>query len=402
MLVEPIKNDLNVSDTQISFLQGFAFALTYVLMSVPLGRMVDRFNRVSIMIGGVLVWSVTTIACGLSANYTQMLFARFGVGAGEAALTPAAWSVLADYFPPEKLSRPISVYLMGPYLGAGLAMIAGAEVLDWSKNSDSIVLPLLGQLAPWQATFVAVGLPGIFIALLLKTIREPKRRGRTGNQTSVPAWSEVWGYLMANKGMYTSLHLGVPFIVVMLYGLQAWTPTILLRVYEWDLADAGRTYGVIALLTGSCGVLTGPFLSGFLQRRGLKGAPLWVAMAGATSATLSLLALPFQPTGNAALVCIGLASFSVTLPLALITTVMQEVTPNNMRGVVNGLYVVTTNVLGLALGPTLVAVSTDFIFQNDLAVAKSLALVSLIVGPIAVFLLSRGIKPYIARSIATS
>ena len=172
LLVEPIRQDLGVSDTQISFLQGFAFALTYVLMSIPLGRMVDRFNRVGIMMGGVIVWSATTIACGLSKNYTQLLFARFGVGAGEAALTPAAWSVLADYFRPEHLARPVSVYLMGPYLGAGLAMIAGAEVLDWSRQVDEVSLPLVGIVAPWQATFIAVGLPGILIVGLLANHRE--------------------------------------------------------------------------------------------------------------------------------------------------------------------------------------------------------------------------------------
>ncbi len=395
LLVEPIRQDLQVSDTQISFLQGLAFALTYILMSVPIGRMVDRFNRVHIMIGGVLVWSATTIACGLSKNYTQLLFARFGVGAGEAALTPAAWSVLADYFRPARLSRPISVYLMGPYLGAGIAMIAGAEVLDWSRSVDQVVLPLIGVVAPWQATFIAVGLPGVLVVALLATIREPARKGRQATQSEVPPWSEVWRYLMANKRVYAALHLGVPFIVVMLYGLQGWTPTILLRVYEWDLADAGRTYGVVALVAGSSGVLTGPFVARFLARRGHLDAPLKVAVFGALMATLSLASLPFQPTGELALVSIGLASFSVTLPLALITTVMQEVTPNNMRGVVNGLYVVTTNVLGLALGPTLVAATTDYVFADPLAVAKSLALVSLVVGPIAIWLLNQGRAAYV-------
>ena len=213
LLVEPIRNDLAVTDTQISFLQGFAFALTYVLMSIPLGRMVDKFNRVGIMIGGVLVWSATTVACGLSRNYTQLLFARFGVGAGEAALTPAAWSVLSDYFPPERLARPISVYLMGPYLGAGLAMIAGAEVLDWSRTVDEVSLPLVGVVAPWQATFIAVGLPGILIVMLLACIREPTRKGR--QSTQVPPWSAVWQHMWANRGLYTALHIGVHCIVVM-------------------------------------------------------------------------------------------------------------------------------------------------------------------------------------------
>ncbi len=395
LLVEPIRLDLQVSDTQISFLQGLAFAVTYILMSVPLGRMVDKYNRVGIMIGGVLVWSATTIACGLSRSYSQLLFARFGVGAGEAALTPAAWSVLADYFRPTKLALPISVYLMGPYLGAGIAMIAGAEVLDWSREVQEVSLPIVGVVAPWQATFIAVGLPGVLIAGLLATIREPKRKGRQGALTDVPGWRAVLRYMWQRKKVYAALHLGVPFIVVMLYGLQGWTPTILLRVYGWDLADAGRIYGTLALVTGSAGVLSGPVLSRYLLGRGVLDAPLRVAVLGASMATLSLATLPFQSSGEMALVSIGCASFFVTLPLALITTVMQEVTPNDMRGVVNGMYVVTTNVLGLALGPTLVAASTDYIFQDTMAVAKSLALVAVFVGPIAVYLLNQGRQSYV-------
>jgi len=394
LLVEPIRQDLNVSDTQISFLQGFAFAITYVLASVPIGRMVDRLNRVRIMIWGVLAWSATTIACGLSRNYWQLLIARSGVGAGEATLSPAAWSVLADYFPPDRLSRPISVYLMGPYIGAGIAMIAGAEVLDFTREVSSIEVPLLGALAPWQLTFIAVGLPGILVAALIATIREPVRTGRKEVDLVVPSWGEVWAQVRSNKRVYIALHLGVPFIVVMLYGLQSWTPTIMVRVYEWDLADAGRAYGVIALVTGSAGVLSGPSLARLLQRRGRSDAPLLVAMLGAASATLFLAAIPLQTTAIGALICVGGASFSVTLPLALITSAMQLVTPNEMRGVINGAYVVTTNVIGLALGPTLVAACTDYVFADPLAVARSLGVVSLVVGPIAVGLLYSGVAAY--------
>ncbi len=367
-------------------------------MSVPVGRMVDRFNRVAIMIGGVLVWSATTISCGLSRTYAQILVSRLGVGAGEASLAPAAWSVLSDYFRPERLSRPISVYLMGPYLGAGIAMIAGAEVLDWTRDVDVIEVPLLGQLAPWQLTFIAVGLPGVLIAALVGTVREPVRHGRKDAALVAPPWRDVLGYLWRHKPIYVSLHLGVPCIVVMLYGLQAWTPTVLVRVYEWDLAQAGRVYGFIALFAGSAGVLSGPSVARALDRRGYRDYPLRLAVIAAGCATLSMVALPWQSDAEGALVCIALASFFVTLPLALMTSTMQFVTPNEMRGVVAGMYVVTTNVLGLGLGPTLVAASTDFVFADTTALAYSMALVSVVMGPMAMVLLSVGMKPYIARA----
>ncbi len=403
LLVEPIRADLGLSDTQISFLQGLAFVVPYVLMSVPVGRLVDRFNRLWVLIGGILAWSFTTFACGLSKNYGQLLVARMGVGVGEATVTPASWSLLADYFPPDKLARPVSVYLMGPYIGAGIAMIAGAEVLDWAKGVPSIDLPLLGEVATWQFTFMAVALPGLLIALLMMTLRNPPRQGvadKTAAVIEVP-WSEVITFLKNNARIYLAILLGVPFIVVVLYGLQGWTPTILMRVYGWDISEAGRIYGVVALICGSGGVLTGPLIGKVFERRGHRDYPLRVGCFATVGIVLCMATLPLQTTGTGALIAIGLSSFFVTLPLALMTFAVQTVTPSTMQGVLAGMYVVATNVIGLGFGPTLVAGATDYIFADPMRVADSLALVSAIVAPISGLLLASGMKAYRERITAT-
>ena len=394
LLVIPIQNDLLLSDTQISLLQGFAFVITYVLLSVPIGRLVDKFNRIKIMISGVVIWSITTFTCGLSRNFYELLFARMGVGAGEAALSPAAWSVLADYFRPERLSFPISIYLMGPYLGAGLAMILGAYVLDLTSGREAIYIPLIGSLAPWQITFIIVSLPGIIITGLLLTVREPKRKNIKSNSEKIPNWSEVISFMLLNKRIYTSLHIATPFLVIMLYGLQAWSPTILVRVYDWELSDAGRVYGLIALLFGSTGVICGPLLSKVLKNLSISSSGLKVCVLGVSLAGISISLLPFQNDSFYALICIAIASFCIPLPLALVTTIMQEVTPNPMRGVVNGMYVVSTNVIGLAIGPFLVAFGTDYIFNDPNLIAYSLSLVAVIVAPIGSILFCIGIKEY--------
>ena len=398
LLVEPIREDLGVSDTQISLLQGIAFVGTYVLMSVPIGRMVDRFHRVVILIGGVLAWSASTVGCGLSRTYAQLLFARMGVGAGEATLTPGSWSILADYFPPDRLARPMSVFLIGPYLGAGLALIAGAEVIAWTKTIDELSVPLLGVIAPWQFTFIALGLPGALIAALLATIREPKRIGSSGTQPEAVSWPEAWSLMIERRRVYAALLLGVPFIGVILYGLQAWVPTFLVRVYEWEIPQAGRVYGLIALIAGSSGVLSGPYAAAWLQARGHRDHPLRLAVISGGLVMVSMVSLPWQENPRGALVCIACASFFVTLPLALMTMALQTVTPTNMRGLVAGLYVVTTNVIGLAIGPTLVASFTDLVFQDPLAVGRSLTVVSLLVAPVAMILLATGMKPYADRA----
>ena len=394
LLVIPIQNDLLLSDTQISLLQGFAFVITYVLLSVPIGRLVDKFNRIKIMISGVVIWSITTFTCGLSRNFYELLFARMGVGAGEAALSPAAWSVLADYFRPERLSFPISIYLMGPYLGAGLAMILGAYVLDLTSGREAIYIPLIGSLAPWQITFIIVSLPGIIITGLLLTVKEPKRKNIKSNSEKIPNWSEVISFMLLNKRIYTSLHIATPFLVIMLYGLQAWSPTILVRVYDWELSNAGRVYGPIALFFGSTGVICGPLLSKVLKNLSISSSGLKVCVLGVSLAGISISLLPFQNDSFYALICIAIASFCIPLPLALVTTIMQEVTPNPMRGVVNGMYVVSTNVIGLAIGPFLVAFGTDYIFNDPNLIAYSLSLVAVIVAPIGSILFCIGIKEY--------
>ncbi|MBT4493412.1 MAG: MFS transporter, partial [Gammaproteobacteria bacterium] len=395
LLVEPIRSDLGISDTQVSFLQGSAFVGAYVLMSIPIGRLVDRYNRVVVLIGGVLVWSFSTLGCGLAKTYMQLVLARVGVGAGEASVTPSAWSLLADLFPPERLARPMSVLLMGPYLGAGLALILGAEVIEWTQDQGQLSMPFIGQLEAWQFTFIAVGLPGLLVAAVLTSIREPKRiqlhvDAGTGHMT----WSEVWQRILNNRGVYIALLLGAPFLVVMLYGLQAWVPTFLVRVFEWDLPRSGRTYGVIALLTGSAGVLTGPYVGAWMNRRGYRDYPLRLGAIAAGLTMISMVGIALAPTATIALVFISLASFSVTLPLTLFSFALQTATPANMRGIIAGLYVVTVNVMGLALGPTLVALATDFLFEDVNAVGYSLALVSVVMAPIAIILLISGMKPY--------
>jgi len=392
LLVEPIKQDLSLSDTSISFLQGLAFVIPYVAMSVPVGRLVDKFNRIAVLVGGVLVWSVTTFACGMATSYAQLLVARMGVGTGEAAVTPAAWSMLADYFPPDKLARPVSVFLMGPYLGGGLALIGGAYVLDWAAAVGSVSLPWIGQVATWQLTFMVVAMPGIIIVALLTTLRDPARRQVSDAAVVDPAWRDVFVFLRSEARIYLAVLVGVPFVIVILYGLQGWVPTILVRVYQWELADAGRIYGTLALVAGSAGVFCGPFLGHWLQRRGYEDYPLRVGVIGAVGIMLSIVSLPWQTTGTAALVCIGLASFFVTLPLALMTLVLQIVTPNDMRGVVAGFFVVIANVLGLGLGPTLVAATTDYILADPNRVHVSLTAVCMIVAPIALALMMSGMR----------
>ena len=395
LLVVPIQNDLNITDTQISALQGLAFVITYVGLCVPIGRIIDKTHRVSVMIIGLLIWSAATIACGFSKNYISMFIARMGIGAGESTVHPGSISILGDYFDSDKIASPMSIYLLGPYLGAGIAMIFGAQVLDWTSQMDSnFILPLVGEVAPWQLTFIAVGLPGILVACLFLTIREPKRRIQEIESQEAPSFKKIAEYIKNNWQVYGAIIIGNSCLIILLYGLQSWVPTMLLRVYEWDLIQSGRVYGLIAMLAGSAGVLSGPFVLKLMSKNNIDAPHFKLAIFGISMASLSLVLLPFQANVNIALIFVTLASFFVTLPLAGTSSAMVIVSPNRIRGVITGIYVVVTSVFGLVLGPFLVASSTDFIFQDPNAVAKSLALVSVLIGPVGIFFMLKGVDAF--------
>ncbi len=176
LLVGPLKRDLHISDTRIGLLQGFSFALFYTLAGLPLGRVADTRNRRNLITVGIIAWSVLTAACSAARNYWALFFTRMGVGVGEATLSPAAFSLIADYFPPGRLGVALSVYSMGIYIGSGLALIVGGTVVEGLAHRPELTLPILGTVASWRATFLVVGLPGFLIALLARTIREPQRR----------------------------------------------------------------------------------------------------------------------------------------------------------------------------------------------------------------------------------
>lgn len=393
LLVGPIQEDLGLSDTQVSLLQGFAFVSTYVLLSIPIGRLVDTHRRMSILAGGIAFWSLATAACGMAKSFGGLFIARAGVGLGEATLTPASWSLLADYFPPKRRVLPFSIFLTGPYLGAGIALILGGLLMEALSAHDNLHLPLLGPIAAWQATFMVVAVPGLILSVIIFFLREPPRKDlATATPTAAPL-REIVSWVSQHGRIYTALMLGIPCVTLVLYGLQAWIPTYLLRVQGMSLVEAGTQYGSIALIAGSLGVLSGPVLGNILWRRGHYDFQLRVAMVSLVFIAPTLTFLAFAPTPTIALLCIALVSFLVPLPLALVATCIQSVTPNRMRGVLVGSHVVTVNVIGLALGPTLVAFSTDYIFEDRQAVGYSLALVGTLACIVGLILIGRALRP---------
>ena len=347
-----MKRDLQISDTRIGLLQGVSFALFYTLAGLPLGKLADVHSRRRIITAGVVAWSIMTVVCSTARSFWSLFFARMGVGVGEAALSPAAFSLIADAFPPRQLGLALSVYSMGIYLGSGLAMIVGGSVVQGLSHRPEIALPLLGPIASWRATFLVVGLPGLLVALLTLTIREPQRRARS----------------------FAGISLGMVFQAVSGYAFLAWGPTFFERTYAWTVGQAGRTLGILTLTFGCLGMYVGGWLCDHWQRRGIAEAPLRVGVlsAAGTAVAFPLALLVGRATWTTVLLAVAI--FVLAFPIGSSYAALQLIFPNQLRGQVSALFLFTLSLGGLSLGPLVPGLLTDYLFRNDKMTASSLAL----------------------------
>ena len=393
-LVVPIKEDMGLTDFEISFIQGWGFVLAYIIFSIPFGRIVDKVNRVRVLIGGIIIWSVATAACGFSKNSWQLVLSRSGVGAGEAALTPASWSIISDLFPVEKRSFPMSIYLMGPYIGQGLSLLFGAQILRIYNEPVTLFESIIVQ--PWQIIFLIIAVPGVILGLLMFALKDPVRKEVlvSEKEESKDSIKEVFAYVIKNIGAYMPLLIGSAFIVVLLYGVQSWVPTFLHRIHGWEHTRIGDQYGLVALFAGSLGVVSGPMAEKYLTKLNFSAATIIVCIITAVALTIIGPITFLSLSSDIVLIGIFITSFFITLPLALFATSLQNITPNQYRGVVTGLYVFTVNITGYGLGPMVVAFFTDKVFKSEMAIDLSMAAMFLICGPISFFIFYLGRKPF--------
>ena len=392
LLVGPIRRDLMISDTQMSLLMGLSFALFYTVCGIPLGRLADTRSRRGLIAFGILFWSAATAACGLARLYWHFLICRIGVGVGEAALSPAAYSLIADSFPAERRATAISVYSMGVYLGSGFAFLFGGLVIKLASAQGDVLLPLLGKVRPWQLIFLALGAAGLLFSLLLLAIKEPARQG-TGAGITVPL-SEVGRYIRANKRTVLCHNFGFAGLAFASYGSAAWIPTFFIRTYGWDAGQVGVVYGGIVATFGCLGIVFGGKLADWMLRRGRSDAHMRVGLYAAIGAVLFVLAFPLMESAHWAAILLTPAVFFLSMPFGVAPAAIQEIMPNSMRGQASAVYLFVITLIGLGIGPTAVAIITDYVFNEDMSLRYSLMIVTSIAVMSSVVLLSMGLKPY--------
>lgn len=372
LLVDPIKADLGISDVQFGMLHGLAFAVTFSLFGLAAGALADRFSRRVIIFVSVSVWSIATAGCGLARDFWYLLLARVGVGAGEAGLNPCATSMITDLFPPTRLTTALAVYSIGASVGSGCAYLFGGMLVDLVSGSGAIIAPVLGEIAPWQAVFLIIGIPGIFLSLLSFTMPEPARRGVREKVHAGPAMDSIFsGYpvllrFIRSRGRFFFYHYaGFGLASIGFVGGSAWYPAHMGRSFGWSGSQIGLGLGAAMIIGGIVGKALCGYVVDILFRRGYKDAQFrWYAGCLILATPVGLLAA----TSTSPWVFLGGLTVFLTLlsPVtALYVASLNLVTPNELRGAGVAFYSATIGLFALSLGPVLIAVFSDYLYGGN-------------------------------------
>ena len=350
ILLEPIRLELDLSDTQLGLLGGLAFAFFYTFLGVFIAALADRWSRTKILAISMVVWSGMTALCGLAGGFGALLAARIGVGAGEAGASPPSHSLISDYFPLEKRATALSIYALGIPFGSMIGNFVGG----WGADE-------LG----WRNTFVLVGLPGIAVAMLVWfTLREPPRgmseRKPVAADTPAPAVFTVLSFLWQRRsfrhlGIAAGLHAFVG------YGAGTWNPPFLLRIHEMSSTEVGAWLALISGI-GAIGTFGGGYLSDRIYAR--TGDHRWYMWVPAF-ATMGMV--PFQFVaylyGGIDTVIFSLAIVAILggMYLGPSFAMTQALVGLRMRAVASAILLFLLNLIGMGLGPTLVGVASDML-----------------------------------------
>lgn len=384
LLVQPIRADLGLSDSQIGLLAGLAFAFFYSVMALPLGWMVDRYRRTWLIAVGVTLWSLATIGCGLARNFEELFIARAMVGVGEATLMPAAYSLLADLFPPAVRGRVYSVFTMSVYGGGGLGLLLGAGLLGNIGHAETIV-PLLGPLQQWQIAFLAAGLPGFLIALLLLRVPEPKRRP---SPPHLDAGGSFVSYLGRHRTSFAVVLLSYTLLAIVAFGLTSWMPALMSRRFGLSVPEAGLWVGVPTLVGGLLGAVFSGVLGDRWTAQGRRGGKLRLTLPYWIGIYPALVGACFLPSPMAATACFFVFSFLTAVAYVSAFAIIQDMAPSALRGRTTAFWYLVTGILGNGMGPMFPPLVAQLAFGRESALPLAIAVIALpcvIIGSIVTF-----------------
>ncbi|MGE0664949.1 MAG: MFS transporter [Sphingomonadales bacterium] len=401
LMVDPIKRDLALSDTQVSWLLGMAFVLFYAVTALPIAAVADRYNRKWLIFVGVALWTAATALCAAARSFWTLFLCRMNVGIGEAALAPATMSMIADLFPRDRLARPVSVFSAAGYMGGGIALLLGGAVVQMVKTVGEVTVPVLGTIQSWQLTFLIVAAPGLLVLALVAFIREPARgatspAGADGSATPATSasYADLGRHMRRHWRAYAAIFAGFSVLATLGYGTFMWVPTFFTRIHGWSYAQAGYVYGLIVLVFGTAGVLAGGWITDRLLKRGVADANLRVALGSALLLLPFAAGFPLVPSEAGAVALLVPAAMLSSMPFGVGLASLPPITPNAMRAKVTAIYLFVANVVSLGFGPVLVATLTDKVFGREDAIHHSLATVAILAVCLGALALLSGLRPY--------
>jgi len=295
----PIKTDLGLSDTEYSLLAGLAFALFFTFMGLPFGRLADRSARHVIVALGTLAGGLAALRAGHAHGFAQLFGARIFAGVADAALSPAARSMLSDLFLPVKRARAFPVYSLGIYIGAGIAFGAGGVVVGMVAANPTIILPMVGEIRSWQSVFFVIAIPAILLAPILLLVREPARRGVAAASTSLSVRATA-GYVWERRKLFLPFFFGFGIVILAGFAMLSWAPEFFIRTYGMSPRDAGVSISMTMVFAGSVGVLSGGWFGDWLLARGRKDAVLLSEIVAAVGGLIPGVLFPLMPTAGLA------------------------------------------------------------------------------------------------------
>ncbi len=392
LMLDDIKHDLGLSDSQMGILIGLAFSAIYLFLSFPLSLVSDRKTRKVMIAIGVAFWSLCTAACGLARGFWPMFVARAGLGAGEAVNGPATYSLLGDSFPREKLPRAMAALNLGFMAGTALSLILGAGVIAAVKHIH-FTLPVVGDAKYWQLVFFAIGIPGLLVAAVTMTIKEPARRGVVRQPiTGWRSYVEVVPFLARNARFYGCMFASVLITGTITYGSLNFRAAFFGRTYHWPREEYGLVYGVASLITSMLGLVAGTWLCERWNRRysngNLRVGLLAYALAAPFSSVFTLM-----PNAWLAVLSGSIGAGCALMAAPPVVAALQTVTPGNIRAQVNSLYLLLFSGITGIVGPWFIGWLTD-LQHDETRLGVVIAAVSAIGLPVALFIQFFTLKPF--------
>ncbi len=398
LLVDPIRGDMGISDTQISLLLGTAFAVIYGIAGIPLGFLADRISRRNLIFTGVSVWSLGTIACGLSHNFSEIFASRIVVGLGEAALSPAAISLISDYFPPARRGTAVAFFLSGIAMGSGAAILIGGGVLHAIQWGALAATPL-ATYAPWRMVLLVIGGPGLLWALAILLIREPVRHTEGAAAASGAADAGTWRATPWARVVPIYIVLAAASFVDNAVG--AWAPTLLIRDFGKNPAQVGVELGLLLTVGFGGGVLIGGVLADRAGARGGWPRKLRVCLYSGLS-ILPVSLLMDSPIFSFVLAGVPLYFALSGIVTAVGFSAILDAVPNRSRGLAMSMSFFLNVALGAGLGPTAVAVAGAHVFAAKAGLGPPIVLTAAAGYLIALAALCAALSIFRARGAVTT